>query len=80
MTISTAPSVLRPIIARYLELQRALGKGFDRERRILQSLGHWLAERGAVDLDPEHFTAWSNSQQHLASGVRRNHMRILHRP
>ena len=70
-------SVLYPMISRYLELQRAVGKWFDRERRILESLDHWLAETGAEDLDPEIFTAWCKSKQHLASGGQRNHMRVV---
>jgi integrase/recombinase XerD len=77
MNTSTTQSVLHPIISRYLELQRALGKWFDRERRILESFDQWLAETGATDLDPVNFTAWCKSKQHLASGVRRNHMRIV---
>ncbi len=77
MNTSTVQSVLRPIISRYLNLQRALGKGFHTEQWILESLDHWLTEAGSADLDPEHFTAWCKSQQHLASGVRRNHMRVV---
>ncbi len=77
MNTSTTQSVLYPIISRYLELQRALGKGFDRERRILESFDQWLTETGAADLDPVNLTAWCKSKQHLASGVRRNHMRIV---
>lgn len=77
MNTSTAQSVLHPIISRYLELQRALGKWFDREQRILESLDQWLAETGTADLDTASFTAWCKSKQHLASGVRRNHMRIV---
>jgi len=77
MNTSTAQSVLRPIISRYLELQRVLGKGFHTEQWILESLDHWLAATGSADLDPESFTAWCKSQQHLASGVRRSHMRVV---
>ncbi len=75
---SNAPeSVLGPIITRYLELHRALGKCFDRERRILESLDRWLSETGAADLEPQNFTNWCKTKQHLVSGVRRNHMRIV---
>ena len=77
MNRSPAQSVLGPMIARYLQLQRALGKGFDTEQRILQSLDNWLTENGSADLDQEKFTAWCNSQQHLASAVRRNRMRVV---
>jgi len=77
MNISIAQSVLQPIISRYLELQRALGKWFDGERRILEAFDRWLAEIGAADVDSENFTVWCTSKQHLASGVRRNHMRVV---
>lgn len=77
MNRSPAQSVLGPAIARYLQLQRALGKGFRVEQRILESLDDWLSKTATADLDLENFTAWCHSQQHLASGVRRNHMRIV---
>ena len=77
MNASTAQSVLRPIISRYLELHRALGKGFHAEQWILESLDQWLTATGSADLDPENFTAWCRSKQHLASGVRRNLMRVV---
>jgi hypothetical protein len=60
------------MIAQYLQLQRAWGKGFRAEQRILQSPDNCLSENGSAELDLEQFTAWCNSQQHLASAVRRN--------
>ncbi len=77
MNPSTAQSVLRPLISRYLELQRALGKGFHREQWILESLDQWLTEREFVDLDSQTFITWCKSKQHLSSGVRRSHMRVV---
>ena len=77
MNTSTVQSILNPIISRYLELQWALGKGFERERRILELFDQWLAKKGAVDIDQESFTDWCMSILHLASGVRRNHMRVV---
>lgn len=77
MSISTVQPDLLPVITRYLELHRALGKQFQIEQRVLGSLAHWLAEAGAKTLDLDSFTAWCKSEQHLASGVRRNHMRIV---
>lgn len=77
MNTSTAHSILYPIITRYLELQRALGKGFNSEQRILDYLDQWLADQVIADLDQANFTAWCTSKQHLASGVLRNHMRIV---
>lgn len=40
MNTSTALSVLRPIISRYLDLQLTLGKGFHTEQWILEPLDH----------------------------------------
>jgi len=77
MNTAIAQSVLQPIISRYLELQQALGKRFDGERRILESFARWLAETGAADIDSENFIGWCASKQHLTSGVRRNYMRIV---
>jgi len=77
MNASPAQSALRPIIVRYLDLQRALGKGFHTEQWILESLERWLSESGSEDLNRENFTAWCKSQQHLASGVRRQRMRVV---
>ena len=77
MSKSTSQSVLHPVIGRYLQLQRALGKGFQREQRILESLDQWLAETGSAELDPGSFAGWCQARAHLASGVRRNPMRIV---
>jgi integrase/recombinase XerD len=75
MTGNASP--LRPLIARYLELHRALGKGFHREQRVLESLERWLVDTAATDLGSGEFIAWCESLQHLASGVRRDQMRIV---
>jgi integrase len=77
MNTSTEHSILQPIISRYLELQRALGKSFDHEQWILESVDRWLAKTGATDFNAENFSAWCKSKQHLTSGVRRNHMRVV---
>ena len=74
MTGNASP--LHPLVARYLELHRALGKGFYREQWVLESLERCLVDTAATDLGSGEFIAWCESQQHLASGVRRDQMRI----
>ena len=76
-TSSAEYSILQPIISRYLALQRALGKSFKREQWILESLDRWLVNAQVTDLDAGSFTAWCNSKQHLASGVRRSQMLVI---
>jgi hypothetical protein len=72
-----AANLLEPLITDYVTLHQALGKGFDGEQRILKALNRWLAQTGATDLTAETFSAWCKTKQHLASGVRRRHMRIV---
>ncbi len=69
-------SVLGPTIARYVALKQALGRRYDGERRVLASLDAFLAADGS-DLCPSTFARWSQSQEHLTSGVRRYRMRIV---
>jgi integrase len=68
---------LEPLITEYVTLHQALGKGFDGEQYILRALNRWLGQTGAADLTAETFTAWCQTKQHLASGVRRRHMAIV---
>ncbi len=69
-------SVLGPTVTRYLALKRALGRRYDAERRVLESLDTFLTTQGA-DLAADTFAQWCRSDEHLASGVRRNRMRIV---
>lgn len=69
-------SALAPIIAAYLSLKEALGRHYAVERDVLEHLDRFLASRVA-DITPGTFTSWCLTQQHLASGVRRNRMRIV---
>lgn len=72
----TFTSALGPTATRYVALKRALGRRYDLERRVLQSLDSFLTIQGA-DLTADTFTGWCRSDEHLASGVRRNRMRIV---
>jgi integrase len=67
---------LAPAFARYVDLKRALGRGFDGPSRTLQSLDRFLYEQRAMyqDLDPIAFHAWCHTHEHAASGVRRVRM------
>lgn len=78
MNTSPYRSALHPLIARYVTLHQSLGKGFDQERRILDSLDRWLGETPQGDLTAETFNHWCKSKLHLSLGVRRRYMRIVH--
>jgi len=69
-------SAVGPFVLDYLAHMRALGRGYDREERVLRHLDAFLARTGA-DLSCASFSAWSLAQGHLSSGVRRNRMRIV---
>jgi integrase/recombinase XerD len=67
-------SVLSSTITSYLRLKRALGRQYDAQERVLAHLDRFLAARHA-DLTAATFADWCLTQQHLASGHRRAHMR-----
>jgi site-specific recombinase XerD len=71
---SAFSSVLAPVIEDYLKLRRALGKDCNGEEWIFRHLDDFLY-RVHGDLTPEHFKRWCLTQEHLASGVRRDRMR-----
>jgi integrase len=70
-------SILGPTATRYLALKRALGRRYDTEQRVLELLDIFLATEGS-DLTADTFARWCRGEEHLASGVRRNRMRIVH--
>lgn len=70
-------SNLAPVFIRYLALKRALGRCYARESRVLLSLDSFLDRESEPNLTPELFVRWCNTFKHLASGVRRNQMRIV---
>lgn len=79
----TAPiefaSALGPLIRRYLELKRALGRRADDLRYVLGRFDRFLASCNADDLNQETFAAWCLSIAHLATNTRRQWMRIVYR-
>ena len=69
-------SVLGFTITQFVTLKQALGRQFALETHVLQHLDAFLAT-AATDLTPESFVGWCHSFEHLASGVRRNWMRVV---
>lgn len=69
-------SRLGPVLKRYVDLKRALGRRFDEPTRTLQLLDRFLQDHAAKypDLNAAAFEAWCQTQGHLASGVRRGRM------
>ena len=69
-------SRLAPVLKRYVDLKRALGRRFDEPTRTLQLLDRFLQDNAAKypDLNAAAFHAWCQTQEHLASGVRRGQM------
>jgi integrase len=67
---------MAPIIDDYLKLRRALGRACIHDEGILRDIDNFLYQVGG-DLTPECFTQWCLMQEHMASGVRRNRMRIV---
>ena len=73
-------SIPGPIIGRYLELQGSLGRKYGVERRVLKNLDRYLISGpdSPADLDQGTFSGWMRAHETLASGVRRNWMRIVY--
>jgi integrase/recombinase XerD len=74
--ITAFSSRLAPIIVRYVGLKHALGRRFYNATSTLQSLDQFLHDQDIRyrDLNAAAFQAWCQTQEHLASGVRRKRM------
>jgi integrase len=66
-----------PVIEAYLAHQRALGRGYAVEERVLYSLRDFLAQVHAADLDQSSFEGWRNLHGQLTANVRRSRQRIV---
>lgn len=69
-------SAFAPVIVSYLTLKRALGRQYDAEGRVLAHVDRFLAACTA-DLTPDTFAGWCLTLQHVASGTRRERMRVV---
>ena len=74
--MTTFSSVLSATIGSHLTLKRALGRQYAAEEWVLAHLDRFLTARH-VDLIAETFAAWCLTLQHLASGTRRDRMRVV---
>jgi integrase len=64
-------------IEAYLAHQRALGRGYDNEERILYNLRDFLAQTHAADLDQYRFEGWCDLHHQITANVRRSRQRIV---
>lgn len=64
-------------IQAYLMHQRAMGRGYANEERILYSLHEFLAGTHGIDLDQSRFEDWCNLHRRLTANVRRARQRIV---
>jgi integrase len=73
-------SIPGSIIGRYLELQGSLGRKYGVERGVLKNLDRYLNSGldSPADIDQDTFSSWMRAHETLASGVRRNWMRIVY--
>lgn len=75
MNMLRSGTPLDPVVERYLQWKRSLGRGYLGVERILVSLLHFMRDRDAVDLDQNLFDEWSESFAGLTANVRRNRQR-----
>lgn len=69
--------VLDPIIKQYLHNRRSLGRQYNQEEWIIDSLRRFLISSGAKDLDRVNFEQWCNSQATLNPNTRRLRQRTI---
>ena len=77
-TIPSPTALDRPIAA-WLAHQRALGRGFSIEERVLDSLRRCLARLPGADLDQGGFDCWCETLRHLDANTRRARQMIVRR-
>ncbi len=77
MNASTCTTAMDAAIEGYLAHQRALGRGYANEERILYSLREFLAQIHAVDLDQPRFEGWCDLHRRLTANVRRSRQRVV---
>ena len=73
-------SALAPLLERYVNLKRSLGRRFATATWTLQSLDRFLRDHAGThkDLTRAAFHGWCQTHEHLASGVRRVRMLEVH--
>ncbi len=69
-------SALAVVIVDYMTHMRSIGRGFVSEEHMLRQLDVHFSRHGQ-DLNSDTFASWCLADDHMASGVRRNRMRIV---
>ena len=77
MSSITFPAAMDAAIETYLAHQRALGRGYANEERILYGLREFLGKARALDLDQSRFQGWCDLHRRLAANTRRSRGRIV---
>lgn len=77
MTEAISSTALDQPIAAYLTHQRALGRGYDNQERVLGALRRFVAQAAARDLDQVLFDRWCDTLGHLAANTRRARQLIV---
>jgi integrase len=77
MTAAICSTALDQPLAAYLAHQRALGRGYDNEERVLSSVCRFLAKAAAKDLDQVLFDRWCDTLGDLAANTRRARQLIV---
>lgn len=77
MSVSSCNSKIRATAAAYLAHQRALGRGYATEERVLDGLIDFLIQSNYADLDQPGFEAWCNIEGHLSANGRRSRQFVI---
>lgn len=77
MTPLVVHPVLDPLIKQYLRNRRSLGRQYDQEAWIIDSLQRSLISSGSKDLDKANFEQWCKSQVNLNPNTQRLRQRIV---
>jgi integrase/recombinase XerD len=79
MTTTISPTPLDQPIAAWLAHQRALGRRYDPEERVLNSLRRFISQTPGQDLDRTSFDRWCATFPHLASNTMLYRQRVVRR-
>ena len=77
MTDAISVTALDQPITAYLAHQRALGRGYGNEERVLNSVRRTVAQASAEDLNPILFDRWCDTLHDLAANTRRARQLIV---
>ena len=77
MRVSSCNLTIRAAAEAYLAHQRALGRGYAREERVLDGLIDFLIQSNYADLDHPGFESWCNLEGHLSANGRRSRQFVI---